>query len=133
MVQCTVVASIERVRASPYVPPEMSLLTLALIGATIVGSSFLSGVFGLAGCLVLLVLPLFFLDFTGGMVLFSVILFFANAWRALQWWGFVRWRIFWLYCLGGAVAFAVMRSIAFIPDKALVYFLLGLLPFLIEL
>jgi len=31
--------------------------------------------------------------------------FFANAWRALQWWGFVRWRIFWLYCLGGAVAF----------------------------
>jgi len=32
----------------------MSLLTLALIGATIVVSSFLSGVFGLAGGMVLL-------------------------------------------------------------------------------
>ena len=111
----------------------MSLLTLALIGATIVFSSFLSGVFGLAGGMVLLGVLLVFLDVTAGMVLFSVIQFFANAWRALQWWEFVRWQIFWFYCLGGAVAFAVMRLIAFIPDKALVYLLLGLMPFLVEL
>jgi uncharacterized membrane protein YfcA len=111
----------------------MSLLTLALIGATIIVSSFLSGVFGLAGGMVLLGVLLVFLDVTAGMVLFSIIQFFANGWRALQWWKFVRWRIFWLYCLGGAVAFAVMRLIAIIPDKALVYLLLGLMPFLIEL
>ena len=111
----------------------MSLLTLALIGATIVFSSFLSGVFGLAGGMVLLGVLLVFLEVTAAMVLFSVIQFFANAWRALQWWGFVRWRIFWFYCLGGAVAFAVMRLIAFIPDKALIYLLLGIMPFLIEL
>jgi uncharacterized membrane protein YfcA len=111
----------------------MSLLTLALIGATIVFSSFLSGVFGLAGGMVLLGVLLVFLEVTAAMVLFSVIQFFANAWRALQWWGFVRWRIFWFYCLGGVVAFAVMRLIAFIPDKALIYLLLGIMPFLIEL
>jgi uncharacterized membrane protein YfcA len=111
----------------------MSLLTLALIGATIIVSSFLSGVFGLAGGMVLLGVLMVFFDVTAGMVLFSVIQFFANGWRALQWWKFVRWRIFWLYCLGGAVAFAVMRLIAIIPDKALVYLLLGLMPFLIEL
>jgi uncharacterized membrane protein YfcA len=111
----------------------MSLLTLGLIGATIVVSSFLSGVFGLAGGMVLLGVLLVFLDVTAGMVLFSIIQFFANGWRALQWWKFVRWRIFWLYCVGGAVAFAVMRLIAIIPDKALVYLLLGLMPFLIEL
>ena len=84
----------------------MSLLTLALIGATIIVSSFLSGVFGLAGGMVLLGVLLVFLEVTAAMVLFSVIQFFANAWRALQWWRFVRWRIFWLYCLGAAVAFA---------------------------
>jgi uncharacterized membrane protein YfcA len=111
----------------------MSLLTLALIGATIVVSSFLSGVFGLAGGMVLLGVLLVFLEVTAAMVLFSVIQFFANGWRALQWWEFVRWRVVWLYCLGGAVAFAVMRLIAFIPDKALVYLLLGIMPFLIEL
>ena len=83
--------------------------------------------------MVLLGVLLVFLDVAAGMVLFSVIQFFANAWRALQWWEFVRWPIFWLYCLGGAVAFAVMRLIAFIPDKALVYLLLGLMPFLVEI
>jgi uncharacterized membrane protein YfcA len=111
----------------------MSFLTLALIGATIVVSSFLSGVFGLAGGMVLLGVLLVFLDVSVAMVLFSVIQFFANGWRALQWWEFVRWRIFWFYCLGGALAFAVMRLIAFVPDKALVYLLLGLMPFLVEI
>src|SRR5262245_37835464 len=133
MFRWKVVAPIRQSHASHSVPPEMSLLTLALIGATIVVSSFLSGVFGLAGGMVLLGVLLVFLDVTPGMVLFSVIQFFANAWRALQWWEFVRWRIFWFYCLGGAVAFGMMGLIAFIPDKALVYLLLGLMPFLVEL
>src|SRR5262252_2885115 len=111
----------------------MSVLTLALIAGTIVVSSFLSGVFGMAGGMVLLGVLLVFLDVAAGMILFSIIQFFANGWRALQWWGFVRWRIFWLYCLGGALAFAAMRLVELIPGKALVYLLLGLIPFLVEL
>jgi uncharacterized membrane protein YfcA len=111
----------------------MSLTILALIGATIIVSSFLSGVFGMAGGMVLLGVLLVFLDVTAGMILFSIIQFFANGWRAAQWWGFVRWRIFWFYCLGAAVAFAVLRLVEFVPDKALVYLLLGLMPFLVEL
>jgi uncharacterized membrane protein YfcA len=111
----------------------MSLLTLVLIGATIIVSSFLSGVFGMAGGMVLLGVLLVFLDVAAGMILFSIIQFFANGWRALQWWSFVRWRIFWLYCLGGAVAFVAMRLVELIPGKALVYLLLGLMPFLVEL
>jgi uncharacterized protein len=111
----------------------MSLLTLALIGATIIVSSFLSGVFGMAGGMVLLGVLLVFLDVAAAMILFSIIQFFANGWRALQWWGFVRWRIFWFYCLGGAVAFVAMRLIELVPSKALVYLLLGLMPFLVEL
>ena len=27
--------------------------------------------------------------------------------RAPQWWGFVRWRIFWFYCLGAVVALII--------------------------
>jgi len=49
----------------------MSLLVLTLIGVTIVVSSFLSGVFGLAGGMVLLGVLLLFLDVTAGMVLSS--------------------------------------------------------------
>jgi uncharacterized membrane protein YfcA len=88
----------------------MSLPVLALIGATIIVSSFLSGVFGMAGGMVLLGVLLVFLDVASTMILFSIIQFFANGWRAVQWWGFVRWRIFWLYCFGAGVAFAALRS-----------------------
>src|SRR5262245_32986424 len=102
----------------------MSLLSCALFWATIVCSSCLSGVFGMAVGMVLLGVLLVFFDVAAGMILFSIIQFFANGWRAVQWWGFVRWRIFWFYCLGGAVAFAAMRLVELIPGKALVYLLL---------
>jgi len=110
----------------------MSFPVMALIGATIIFSSFLSGVFGMAGGMVLLGVLLVFVDVATSMILFSIIQFFANGWRAFQWWGYVRWRIFWLYCLGAAVAFAALRLVEFIPDKALVYLLLGLIPFVVE-
>jgi uncharacterized membrane protein YfcA len=111
----------------------MTFLTWALIGATILVSSFLSGVFGMAGGMVLLGVLLVYLDVAAAMILFSIIQFFANGWRAVQWWSFVRWRIVWLYCLGGAVSFAALRVIEFVPDKALVYLLLGLMPFVVEI
>jgi len=110
----------------------MSFLTWALIAATVVVSSFLSGVFGMAGGMVLLGVLLVYLDVASAMILFSIIQFFANGLRVAQWWSFVRWRIVWLYCVGGAVAFGGMRLIEFVPDKALVYLLLGLMPFVVE-
>jgi len=82
----------------------MTPTALAIIGATIVVSSFLSGVFGMAGGMVLLGVLLVYFDVATAMILFSIIQFFANAWRAMQWWSFVRWRIFWFYVLGAFVA-----------------------------
>ncbi len=111
----------------------MTLAAWALIGATIIVSSFLSGVFGMAGGMVLIGVLLIYFDVATAMIFFSIIQLTANGWRALQWWRYVRWDIFWLYCLGGAVAFAVLRLIEFIPEKALVYLLLGATPFAIEL
>jgi uncharacterized protein len=111
----------------------MTLLSWTIIGIAIVAGSFLSGVFGMAGGMVVIGVLLYYFDVATAMVFFSIIQLTANGWRALQWRRFVRWRIFWFYCLGGALAFAVMRLIEFIPDKALVYLLLGLLPFSVEL
>jgi uncharacterized membrane protein YfcA len=110
----------------------MTVLTWALVGATIIVSSFLSGVFGMAGGMVLIGVLLVFFDVATAMILFSIIQIAANGWRAVQWWSYVRWDIFWRYCLGGAVAFAALWSIQFVPDKALVYLLLGLTPFAVE-
>src|SRR3954467_2332944 len=99
----------------------MSLATLALIGATIIVSSFLSGVFGMAGGLVLIGVLLNYYDVAPAMILFSVIQIFANGWRGLQWGQYVLWPIFWRYLLGAAMSFSVLFSISFVPDKAMVY------------
>src|SRR5712691_10328171 len=82
----------------------MTPSVLALIGATIVFSSFLSGVFGMAGGMVLLGVLLNYFDVTTAMILFSIIQLFANGWRALQWRHYVRWPIFGWYVVGAVVS-----------------------------
>jgi uncharacterized membrane protein YfcA len=111
----------------------MPLSTLVVIGLTILLSSFISGTFGMAGGMVLLGVLLVYFPVTTAMVLFSIIQFVANAWRAGLWWRFVLWPIFFKYAVGGIIAFAILRLIAYVPDKATVYVLLGLLPFAVEI
>lgn len=111
----------------------MTPLSFALIGFTIISTSFLSGLFGMAGGMILLGVLLVYFDVATGMVIFSVIQFVANGWRAALWWRFVLWRIFFVYLLGAVLSFAIMRYVAIVPSKAAVYLSLGLLPFLIEL
>jgi len=111
----------------------MTLSALAIIAATILFSSFLSGVFGMAGGMVLLGVLLNYFDVATGMILFSIIQLFANGWRALQWRHYVLWPIFLWYVGGAIISFSVMWMIAFVPDKALVFLALGLMPFAVEL
>ena len=88
------------------------LSTLALIAATVLVSSFLSGVFGMAGGMILLGVLLVYFDVSTAMVLFSIIQFAANGWRAVLWYRYVRWPIFFHYVAGSGTAFAVLRFIA---------------------
>ena len=83
----------------------MTPAALAIIGGTIVVSSFISGVFGMAGGMVLLGVLLVYFDVATGMVLFSIIQLTANGWRALHWRQFVRWPIFYWYVAGALLAF----------------------------
>lgn len=110
----------------------MTVASLAFLGITIVLSSFVSGVFGMAGGMVLLGVILIYFDVATAMVLFSIIQLVTNGWRMLHWRQFVLWPIFWWYALGAILSFAVMRYIAYVPDKAMVYLMLGALPFMVE-
>src|SRR6187455_1913027 len=106
----------------------MTASALAVIGVTVLLSSFVSAVFGMAGGMVLLGVLLLYFDVTTGMVLFSIIQLATNGWRAIHYRQFVLWRIFWWYVTGGLIAFAFMRYMAIVPDKAFVYLALGLMP-----
>jgi uncharacterized protein len=110
----------------------MTLASYALIAFTILISSFISGVFGMAGGMILLGVLLIYFDVSSGMILFSIIQFCANGWRAFQWRHYVLWPIFFKYLLGAAISFAAMYSIKFVPNKTMVYLSLGLMPFAIE-
>src|SRR5580700_5446653 len=110
----------------------MSILTLALLGLTILISSFISGVFGMAGGMILLGVLLNYFDVPSAMILFSIIQFCANGWRAWQWRQYVRWPIFYKYLAGAVISFVAMYTIKFVPNKMMVYFSLGLMPFAIE-
>ena len=111
----------------------MTLTAYALLGLTIILSSFVSGVFGMAGGMILLGVLLNYLDVAAGMIFFSIVQLFANGWRALHWRRYVLWPIFGWYLLGAAIAFALMFAISFVPNKAIVYLTLGLMPFAVEI
>lgn len=110
----------------------MDVISLAILAVTIVFASFVSGVFGMAGGMVLLGVILVDFDVATGMVLFSILQIATNGWRSLHWRRFVLWPIFFWYIAGASLAFAVMRTIAYVPNKAMVYLMLGAMPFAVE-
>ena len=63
----------------------MTPAALAVIGATIICSSFIYGIFGMAGGMILLGVLLNYFDVAAGMIVFSIIQLFANGWRVVQW------------------------------------------------
>ncbi|MGD9802777.1 MAG: TSUP family transporter [Hyphomicrobiaceae bacterium] len=111
----------------------MTPAAFAVVGVTVFGTSFISGIFGMAGGLILLGVLLMFMDVVPAMIVFGIIQMGANGWRSLLWRQHVRWGLVGRYLIGATAAFLLMRLVAFVPDKALVYLGLGILPFAAEL
>ena len=93
----------------------LSPVALITLAATVIATSFLSGIFGMAGGMVLLGVLLIFMDVAPAMVLFGVTQATANGWRAWLWRRYVQWRIVGHYIIGSALTFLVVRLIAFLP------------------
>lgn len=106
----------------------MSAVTIAVVAVIVLITSFLSGIFGMAGGLILLGVLLALLDVASAMILFGTTQLGANGWRAYLWRKHVVWRLIWSYVAGALAMFAFMKVVAFLPDKAMVYIGLGLLP-----
>ena len=103
----------------------MSLYAAAFLIATAFVTAALSGVFGMAGGLMLkgaiaLVLPV-----SATFVTHGLLQLVANGWRAILHRKYVVWRIVGVYALGSAVAGGLMASIAVEPTKATLYLLMG--------
>jgi len=111
----------------------MSFATGGFIIAMALLTAAISGVFGMAGGLLLkgalaLVLPVSAVFVTHGLLQLV-----ANGWRAILHRKHVNWRIVAVYAVGAFVAGAVMARIAFEPTTATLYLLMGLVPGLVWL
>jgi uncharacterized membrane protein YfcA len=107
----------------------MAPAVLAIVAATILVTSFISGIFGMAGGIILLGVLLLFLDVAPAMMLFGTIQTASNGWRAALWRRYVNWGIVWRFLVGSTLMFLALRTVAVLPSKAVIYLGLGLIPF----
>ena len=100
------------------------LLTLASLVTSII-----SGVFGMAGGMILMGVYAALLPVSVAMVLHGVTQLLANAMRAAILMRHVYLRGTFFYVLGALGIFAVLREVRYVPDPAVVFLVLGLSPF----
>ena len=106
----------------------MSLPAALFILAAAFGTATLSGVFGMAGGLVLMGALARVLPVQAAFVTHGILQLVANGWRAVLHRRFVRWDIVGWYALASLVAAGVVSLLSFAPTKPLLYLLLGLVP-----
>jgi uncharacterized membrane protein YfcA len=106
-----------------------SLPVLAALAVVAVVTSFISGIFGMAGGMLLIGFLLVLLPVPVAMVFHGVIQIAANGWRAWLWRHHVKWSVVLKFGSGAVASLVVFSFFDFVPDKALVLMTLGLTPF----
>src|SRR4029453_5778900 len=106
-----------------------SLPVLAALAVVAVVTSFVSGVFGMAGGMLLIGFLLFLLPVPVAVVFSGVIQIAANGWRAWLWRHHVKWSVVLKFGAGAGASLVVFSFFCFVPDKALVLMVVGLTPF----
>lgn len=97
------------------------------------GTAVLSGVFGMAGGMVLMGVYVALLPVATAMVLHGATQLVANGVRALILYRHVYWRGVGFYVAGALTSFFVLLPLRYVPDQLLVFLGLGLVPFLAPL
>jgi uncharacterized membrane protein YfcA len=111
----------------------MSPVSAAIILVTVLATSFLSGIFGMAGGIIFMGVLTALLPVATAMILHGTVQMVANGYRAYLWRKHIHWRVFRRYALGSIAAVALLFALSWRPDKQMVYLLLGLVTLLVWL
>ena len=106
-----------------------STLVASLLGLAALLTSFISGVLGMAGGMILMGVLLALVPVSSAMLLHGVTQLASNGWRAWLWRHEVDGRVLRGYVLGALVVLAVFASLQWVISKPLAYLLLGAMPF----
>jgi len=108
------------------------VLMLAL-GLIMVATAFLSGLFGMAGGMILIGILLAVLPLPQAMALHAVTQMASNAWRGLLWWRHIRPAAAASYLVGASAAMVVWSFWRYVPSAPVAMLFLGLTPFAVKL
>jgi uncharacterized membrane protein YfcA len=110
----------------------MTMFMAAGLSALMICTALLSGVFGMAGGLILIGVLLMILPLPAAMVLHAVTQMASNGWRAVLWWRHIVWKIMAFSVAGNLVAVGLWSITLYVPDKAVALVMLGLSPFIVR-
>ncbi|MFO1082506.1 MAG: TSUP family transporter [Reyranellaceae bacterium] len=111
----------------------MSAALAASLTLLMIFTALLSGVFGMAGGLILVGVLLVLMPLPQAMVLHAVTQMASNGWRALLWRQHIVWRTALASFVGSLLSVALWSAWLWVPGKPVALLLLGLSPFVVRL
>ncbi len=110
------------------------MTTLMALGLSVlmIGTAFLSGIFGMAGGLILIGVLLVVFPLPTAMVLHAITQMASNGWRASLWWPHIVWKTIAFNVAGSLVSVGLWSIWLYVPDKAMALLMLGLSPFVVR-
>ena len=110
----------------------MTAVLAASLALLMIFTALLSGVFGMAGGLILVGVLLVVMPLPQAMVLHAVTQMASNGWRALLWRQHIVWKTAMMSFIGSLVSVGLWSIWLYVPDKAMALLLLGASPFVVR-
>lgn len=107
----------------------LSVLALAGISVAVVITSFISGILGMAGGMILMGVLLALMPVPAAMMLHGTTQMAANGWRAWLWRNEIEWRVLRGTVYGSLAVLAIFAVLQLVAPRPIVYLVLGLTPF----
>lgn len=107
----------------------MSGPLIAVTVLAVIFTSTLSGVFGMAGGMILMGVMAWALPVSAAMMLHGATQAASTGSRAVLHWRHIKWELLGGYLVGAGLAAALFAAFRFVPSKAVIFLTLGLLPF----
>lgn len=101
------------------------IVTGSIIAGLVFVTSFVSGVFGVAGGLILMGGLVYLLPVTQAMLVHGLAQFVSNAARVLFWRRYVAWDVLARFVAASLACLLAFMFIRFVPSRAMVLFMLG--------
>src|SRR6187549_1341836 len=92
-------------------------LLLAILALSALVTSFISGILGMAGGLILMGILLALMSVPAAMMLHGTTQLASNGWRAFLWRSHIDWRVFRGYLWGSLAVLAAFIAFRFVVSK----------------